>query len=96
MKKKIDFLNRMFELLRNKVEILEYLKMEKLITDDQMQRFLNENHIQHASRLAFMLEDLLLDEKLQLADYEWTILPFEVLKLTLVSATSKKEFIYGA
>lgn len=95
MKKKIDFFNRMFELLKNKLEILEYLKMERLITDDEMQRFLNESHTQHASRLAFCLEDLLLHEKLQLADYEWTILPVEMLKLTIITATSKKEFAYG-
>jgi hypothetical protein len=91
----VEFLTRIFDLLKCRTAILEYLKEEKLITDDFMQGLLNEHYSSHPTRIAGLLSDLNKDDKLQLVDYEWTILPFERLKLTLVSNTGKKEFEYS-
>jgi len=95
MKRRVEFLNRIFDLLRCRTAILEYLKEEKLITDNAVQTLLNEHHSLHASRIATLFEDLHKNDKLQLVDYEWTILPFEHLKLTLISHSGKKEFEYN-
>jgi hypothetical protein len=92
MVKNIDFLNRLFTLQHSKVEILQHLKDEFLITDDVMQGILSAHHTQHATKIAFLLKDLEANGVLSLLSYEWTILPQELLKLTLVSKQSKKEF----
>lgn len=95
MRKKVDCLNRLFDTLKCRIDLLDYLKEEKLITDDVAQNVLHENHTQHATRIASILEELAKTDKLQLVDYEWTILPKELVKLTLVSRNNKKEFIYS-
>ena len=95
MRKKIDFLNRMFDRLKNRNDILEFLKLHKLINDDVMQNILHENHKTHSTVIAMLLQDLATEEKVQLVSYDWTILPKETMKLTIVTETDKKEFIYS-
>lgn len=95
MKRQIDFLDRLFVKLKCRVEILQFLKDEKMISDDEMQTLLHEQHQTHSTKIAMMLNDLLQSEKLQLVDYEWTILPKELMRLTIVSETAKKEFLYS-
>ena len=95
MRRKIDFLDRLFEKLKCRIDILQFLKDEHLITDDQMQTILHEQHNQHSTKIAMLLEELRVADKLQLVDYEWSILPKELLCLTLVSAEGKREFSYS-
>ncbi len=94
MQKKIEFLNRMFKLLNNRFEILDFLKQEKIITDDTMQNLLNQHHSSHASLIASLLDELIKTEKFQLLNYEWTVLPKELLQLTIVTDQTKKQFTY--
>jgi hypothetical protein len=96
MKRRQEFLNRLFDLIKCRTLILEYLKEEKLISDDLVQTLLVEHHSTHAARIATLLDELHKQDRLQLVDYEWTILPFEHLKLTIVSHSGKKEFFYDA
>ena len=95
MRKKIEFLNRLFDTIKCRNDVLQFLKEEKLIDDNLMQAVLHEHHTQHAPRIAGMLDELQRADKLQLVDYEWQILPKELVKLTLVSKTSKKDFTYS-
>lgn len=95
MRRKIEFMNRLFETAKCKFDLLSYLKNEKLISDDKMQRMLNEHHTQHVSLIISLLNELSSEDKLQLVSYEWTILPNEMLKLSLVSQNSNKEFVYS-
>lgn len=95
MRKRIDFLEQLFKKLQCRTEILQFLRDEKLISDDLMQTILHENHLTHTTKIAMLLNDLVKEEKLQLVDYEWTVLPKEFLKLTIVSAEDKKEFFYS-
>lgn len=95
MRKKIDFLNRLFAVLHCRAEILEYLKLQRLITDDVMVGILHENHNNHATKIAGLLEELVQTEKIQLLTYEWTILPKEHLCLTILTETDRKEFVYS-
>ena len=95
MRKKIEFLDRMFDRLKNRSDILEFLKLHKLINDDVMQNILHENHRTHSTVIASLLQDLVKEEKVQLVSYDWTILPIEIMKLTIVTETDKKEFMYS-
>lgn len=96
MKKQVEFLNRLFDLLKCRSSLLEYLKEEKLITQDIVQALLTEHQSSHAAKIIAILTDLHKNDKLQLVDFEWTILPYEHLKLTLISHSGKKEFEYNA
>jgi hypothetical protein len=96
MKRQIDFLNRLFDLIKCRSELLQYLKEEKLVTDTAIKSILNEHASTHARQIYDLMSSLAKDDKLQLVDYEWTILPFERLKLTLISHSGKKEFEYNA
>ncbi len=95
MRKKIECLDRLFVTLKCRNEILEYLKGEKLITDDVMQHLLHDHHSTHSTKIASLMEELLKAEKLQLVDYSWTILPKEFIQLSIVSKDSKKDFTYS-
>lgn len=95
MKKKIEFLNRLFALLNCRLELLEWLREERVMTDDEIQHLLTEHHSSHASRIAVLLEDFQKKETLQLVDYTWSILPKELLKLSIVAPNAKKEFTYS-
>lgn len=95
MRKKIEFLDRLFAVLNCRFEILQFLKDENVISDDIMQNLLNEHHGTHSSRIASLLHELQVGEQLSLVDYEWSILPSELLKLTIVAPTAKREFTYS-
>lgn len=94
MRNKIAFLNRLFETLKCRNEILQFLRDEKIISDDVMQNILHETHTQHASKIYTLLQELLQAEVLQVVEYEWRILPVEFIQLSLVSKTAKKDFTY--
>jgi sulfur carrier protein ThiS len=95
MRKQIEMMNRLFDTLKCRNEILQFLKDEKLINDDTMQAILHDHHTQHATKIAGLLAELQQAEKLQLVDYEWRILPKELVKLTIVSKNAKKDFTYA-
>ena len=69
MRKQIEFLNRLFDLLSCRTDILVWLKEEKLMSDDAVQTLLNENHTTHAAKLASIMAELQKSDKLQLVDY---------------------------
>ena len=95
MRRKVECLNRLFELLKCRTEILQFLKEEKVISDDTMQHLLLEHHTTHSTRIAGLLDESMKMDKLQLVDYEWTILPHELVKLSLVSKNAKKEWTFN-
>ena len=57
MRKQIDFLNRLFDVIKCRTDVLQFLKDEKLINDDTMQNVLHEHHTQHATKIAGMLAE---------------------------------------
>src|SRR5688500_4941067 len=95
MKRKIEFLDRLFKQLKCRQEILDFLKSEKLVNDDLVQRILHDNHQTHSTTIASLMEQLQKEDKLQLVSYEWTVLPTELLKLTLVTPLCKREWVYS-
>jgi len=95
-KRQIEFLNRIFELLKCRSELLLFLKEERLITADTIHNITSQHHTLHAESVAALLAELAKQDKLQLLYYEWTILPIEHMKLTLITNHSKKEFEFNA
>ncbi len=95
MKKEAEFLEKMFQVLHNKEEILQFLKDEKLITKDTVSAILLEHTNTHASSIAKTLHELQVSDDLQLVSYNWTLLPREIMRLTLVSMEAKKDFLYS-
>ena len=95
MKKKIDCLSRLFAVLDCRLELLEWLRGEKIITDDFMQNLLAEHHSSHACQIALLLNEMQDAEKLQIVDYTWTILPQELIKLSIVTLNARKDFTYS-
>jgi flagellar motor switch protein FliG len=95
VRKRIDFLNRLFDLRKCREEILDFLKDEHIINDDIKQSILHEHHTQHASKILSLFEDLQKKEALQSVEFEWKILPVEFMQLTLISKNAKKDFTYS-
>jgi hypothetical protein len=92
---KINCLNQLFKKLHCRVEILDFLVLEKVINSDTMAHIINEQQNTHPQLIFSLLEKLQKEDKLQLVDYEWSLLPKEFIKLTIVTDNSKKEFIYS-
>jgi hypothetical protein len=95
MNKKVEFLNRLFQMMDCKTAMLQHLKEDKLINQDSINAILKSHESAHCSNIHRILTDLHKESKLQLLDYEWKILPYEHLKLTIISHSGIKEFEYS-
>lgn len=89
-----DFLEELFRQLRCRSEILSFLESQKLIDNNESQRVLLQNHATHAGTILGMLNRFKAEDKLQLVDFEWIILPKLRMKLTLVGETDSKEWLF--
>lgn len=93
MKRK-DFLNRLLKLSECRDELLQYLLEDKVITEDDVR-----NMKMYAGHIGRYMEQLLRecerDEKLQMINYDWVVLPTERLRLTIVTFKTTREFSYN-
>lgn len=91
--RQIECLSRLNKLENAVDQILEHLLSESLITKDVVKsiRSSSEPH----KEVYMVLNNLSTEGKIQLLEYEWTVLPIERIKLTLVSNVSHKEFAYN-
>ena len=90
---KINFLKTLFEKQVPRQDILQFLVQNDLITVTNMQELLAEHASMHPTKIAFLLKELEDAKKLS-ALFEWTLLPDELMKLTIITDKDKKEFIY--
>lgn len=74
-------------------DILEYLLSEGLIPKSEAQVLRTNPEVAKAMQL--MLHRLSTSGKLQLLEYEWTVLPVERIKISVVTDRSSKEFVYN-
>lgn len=93
--KKIECIEYLFKKLKCRSEILQFLVDENLLTSQEMAGILHDPHHTHSSAFFSLLSGLQKEEKIQLVDYEWTVLPKEFVKLTIVTMSAKKEFTYS-
>lgn len=73
--------------------ILQFLKQEGFVDDNQMRSVKNSSD--HAKEVQLILRDLQVKNKLQLLEYEWSVLPVENIKITIVTDRDSKEFIHN-
>lgn len=90
---KVEFLKRLFTLAACQDELIAFLKADRLINDFQLTAIANESD--KAKYILNLLETLKKEEKLLLLDYEWSILPVERLKLTVVTERNSREFTFN-
>lgn len=75
-------------------ELLEFLLSEKLISIEEI-KYIKHDSAPH--KLIYEhLEKLKVSDKLLLLDYEWSLLPVERLKLTVITERNKREFAYNS
>lgn len=92
--RQIECLNRLNSLDGSIQQIVGFLREEKLITQDQMN--LVRSSPAQGKELQLLLASLVSNEKLQLLEYQWSILPVEIITITIVTDSLKREFSYQA
>lgn len=95
MIRKIDFFEKLFKKAECRVDIIDFLVEEKLLTPPQKTEILTSDPRTHPRQIAFLLHEFEGNESIQLLDYEWKILPVEGMKLTIVTSSNKREWKTG-
>lgn len=92
-KTQIECLTRYGALTANLEDILEFLFSEKLASRDLIRA--TKQNANLPKEIDALLQSLTQDNKLQLLEYEWTILPIERIKITLITDNVSKEFTFN-
>ena len=92
MSKKLDCIKKLIEIGMYD-EFKEYIVENKLAGEHEF-KTLNRD-IEKARFIYETLGSAAKDNKLILLDFEWSFLPIELIKITCVTETGKKEFTYG-
>lgn len=92
-KREIECISRLQGLSLAIDDILGFLLSESMITKEQIK------HLRSSADQAKMLHSYLLnlskENRLQLLEYEWQVLPVERIKILLISDKNSKEFSYN-
>jgi hypothetical protein len=92
-RREIECLNRLQELTQQRDSILHFLMSENLI-DSAKVAFIRQSPDSNKD-LHAALRDLKVQQKLQLLEYEWTILPVEIIRLYIITDRAQMEFPYN-
>lgn len=92
-RKEIECLARLHALSGALDDVLEFLVSEKLIAPEAVKEA--KLSPETPKVVHQMLADLSTTEKVQLLEYEWTILPVERIKILFVTDRNSKEFTYN-
>ena len=93
MNKKIECLSRYEFLTLNASPIREFLIEERLARPEEYTGAVTK--LMEAEVNFIALKHSISSEKAMLVDYEWTILPHEQIRITIVTPDTKKEFSFG-
>lgn len=74
-------------------DILQFLKLEQLVDDNQMKSV--KLSADHAKEIQQILRDLQVRNKLQLLMYEWNVLPVENILISIITERNSKEFTFN-
>jgi hypothetical protein len=88
---KIQFLIRLNQLSYCFEDIVEFLKAEKCMSEMAISNLKGKTNEVKAQEIYLALTD----PKFLLVSWDWSILPTEILKLTIVTPNSVKEFSYS-
>jgi hypothetical protein len=93
MNKKIECIKRLIKKNNAYLEICEWLLERKLITDLQIE---SHTRLDERAQLIFnILEEAVERPDFQMIDWEWQVLPLELIKITCITETEVKVFSYG-
>ena len=93
IKREVECLNRLQELTGQLEDILSFLKQENLVDDNQIKSV--KLSADHPKEIRGILQDLKVRQKLQLLQYEWSVLPVENITITVITDRNQKEFIFN-
>lgn len=93
MKREIECLSRLQGLTSQLEDILMFLKLEGLVDDNQMKTI--KMSADHPKEVQAILRDLQVRDKLQLLQYEWSVLPVENILITIITERNSKEFSFN-
>ena len=93
VKREIECLNRLQEMTGQLEDILSFLKQENLVDDNQIKSV--KLSADHSKEIRAILQDLKIKQKLQLLQYEWSVLPVENICITVITDRNQKEFIFN-
>jgi hypothetical protein len=86
----INCLQRLQDTTGQLEEILQFLKLEKLVDDNQLKSV--KLSADHAKEVQQILRHLQVTSQLQLLVYEWNVLPVENILISIVTERNSKEF----
>ena len=89
----VECLRRLNELTPVYEELLQFLKAESLLSSEQLKVIRLSPEIDRAKLLQEELDHLAKDSKIQLLAYEWSILPTEVIRITVITDKTHREFV---
>jgi hypothetical protein len=92
-RKEIECIARLQQLGSNTDNILSYLLNESLISNNDIQ--IIRRSPDSYKDIQALLSKLSTSGKLQLLEYEWTVLPVERIKIHIVTDKSSEEFTYN-
>lgn len=91
--KEIQCLQRLQDLTGQLEDILQYLKLENLVDDNQLKTV--RLSADHAKEVQQILRNLKVREKVQMLEYEWHVLPVENIRISIITDRNHKEFIFN-
>jgi hypothetical protein len=89
----INCLQRLQDTTGQLEEILQFLKLEKLVDDNEMKSV--KLSADHAKEIQQILARLQKAEKFQMLVYEWNILPVENILISIVTDRNSREFTFN-
>ena len=93
VRQQIDCLNRLHALTGQLDTIMVFLLNQKLVTTDHINAVRNSS--EPAKDVQLILSKLQKEEKLQMLEYNWSLLPLEIIRIYIITDREQKEFIYG-
>ena len=89
----INCLKRLQDTTGQLEEILQFLKLEQLVDDNQMKSV--KLSADHPKEIQQILRDLQVRNKLQLLMYEWNVLPVENIMVSIITERNSREFTFN-
>lgn len=90
-KRETECLKRLQELTPFFEELTQFLAQEYLLSKEELKAF--KSSPEQVRLLHTKLVSLSEERKIQLLEYEWTLLPVERIRLTLVTSSGHREFL---
>ena len=89
----INCLQRLQDTTGQLGEILQFLKLEQLVDDNQIKSV--KLGADHAKEIQQILRHLQVTNKLQMLMYEWNVLPVENIIISIVTERNSREFTFN-